>query len=55
MSKEHALYWVLINDKRYCGFETLHDAQYVITYFRASGCEDKLEIEADYEGDQANG
>ena len=51
MSKEHANYWVLVNDQRYCGFETLQDAQYVINFFRACGCEDKLEIEADYQGD----
>lgn len=54
MKNEHASYWILINDQRYCGFETLQDAQFVITYFRASGCEDKLEIEADYEEENAS-
>ena len=52
MSNERTLYWMLINDQRYCGFETLEEVQYAIAYFKASGCKDKLDIEADYEAER---
>lgn len=51
MSGEHALYWVLLNGKRYVGLEKFSEAQYVIQCFQLCGCKDKLEIEADYKGE----
>lgn len=51
-NNEHASYWVLINNKRYCGFQTIVEAQNAIAFFQACGCKDRLEIEADYEIEQ---
>lgn len=48
---EHATYWILLNGKQYIGLDTFAEAQYVMQFFRACGCKDKLEIEADYKGD----
>ena len=51
-SSDQVIYWILLNDDRYFGAETFQEAQRLITIFRLMGCPDKLEIEADYEGDQ---
>lgn len=46
-SKKALLYWVCVNSKRYVGCETFSDAQFLIRYFKASGCTEQLEIEAE--------
>lgn len=48
---ERVMYWILLNNDRYVGSETFQEAQRLIAIFRIMGCPDKLEIEADYEGD----
>lgn len=48
---ERVMYWILINGKRYVATENLKDAEFLIRYFKISGCKDVLEIEADLGGE----
>ena len=47
---ERVMYWILINGKRYVATENLKDTEFLIRYFKLSGCKDVLEIEADLGG-----
>ena len=44
---ERVMYWILINGKRYVATENLKDTEFLIRYFKISGCKDVLEIEAE--------
>lgn len=44
---KRVMYWILINGKRYVATENLKDTEFLIRYFKMSGCKDDLGIEAD--------
>lgn len=41
------VYWILVNDERYCSFDNYQDAKFMLDYLKARGTTDKLELEAD--------
>ena len=41
------MYWVKVNGERYCAFDNIKDARYMIDYLKARGTTDKLELMPD--------
>ena len=41
------IYWIKVNGERYCSFDNVKDAQFMIKYLRARGNTDELTIEAE--------
>ena len=39
-------YWIVVNGERYCAFDNIKDAQFMIAYLKARGRMDKFTIEA---------
>lgn len=45
--KNDVEYWVKVNGVRYLGVTSYSEAEFIVKYFKMSGCTDELEIEAD--------
>lgn len=41
------VYWILVNDERYCSFDNYQDAKFMLDYLKARGTADKLELMPD--------
>ncbi len=41
------VYWVKVNGERYCSFDNVKDAKFMIEYLKARGAKEELTIEAD--------
>ena len=39
-------YWIKVNGERYCSFDNVKDAQFMIEYLKARGNNDELSLEA---------
>ena len=40
-------YWIVVNGERYCAFDNVKDAKFMIEYLKARGATEELTIEAD--------